>query len=98
MKELLLVLTLGNVADLATTEWALAQPGIAEANPLMRTRSARITLKVGAVAGQTYLANRLRRQGHPKAARVLAYVVAGANGYLALRNLRTARRAGDPAL
>lgn len=58
-------------ADVATTEWALRQPGLAEANPLMSTPAARVGLKTVATATVIVGTHELANHGHKRAAKVL---------------------------
>jgi len=70
------VIVVGSAADLASTEYALAQnpTGLREGNPLLREQGTRIALKLAGTAALVYVYKRVKRED-PKKAKVLAVVV-----------------------
>lgn len=81
------VFLLSNVADVASTEWAIAQ-GASEANPLMRGgRGNRIA---GKVLASTIVWAITSKQGaeKPKATKVLLYALSGLNFGISANNVR----------
>ena len=70
------VLSLAAAADLASTRYGLSV-GLREGNPVMSEPAVSIAVKAATVAGTAYACGRLRRDGHPRAAKVLRWTVAG---------------------
>jgi hypothetical protein len=58
-------------ADIATTRRALQVPGASEANPLMKSQGAMISLKVASVGAGLGIAYMLHKSGHHKAERLV---------------------------
>ena len=72
------VLSLAAAADLASTRYGLAHcPECREGNPIMSEPAVAIAVKAAAVAGTAYACDRLRKDGHRRAAKVLRWTVAG---------------------
>lgn len=76
-------------SDVATTEWALAQPGFYEQNPLMSHRGVRVAAHVVAPAAVWWASRKVREKGHPRAALLMRIGLTAVYGYAALHNLRT---------
>ena len=74
-------------ADLATTEYALTQPGFYEANPLMQERWVRVPVNVG-VTGFVYWHTNKLRKTNPKLAWVYRIAMVAVWGYATAHNLR----------
>ena len=73
-----LVLSLAASADLASTHYALARCATCrEGNPLMGQPAGAVAIKAAGVAAVAWGCGRLRRAGHPRAAKVLLWGVAG---------------------
>jgi len=70
------MIVVGSTADLASTEYALAQnpTGLQEGNPLLRDQAGRIAIKVASTAALVYVYKRVKKED-PKKAKVLAIVV-----------------------
>jgi len=70
------VIVVGSAADLASTEYALAQnpTGLREGNPLLREQGTRIALKLAGTAALVYVYKRVKKKD-PRAARVVAIAV-----------------------
>lgn len=78
-------------ADLATTEYALSQPGFYELNPIMREQWVRISSKV-AVTGFVYWHSAKVRKTNPKLALAYRLAVVALWGYATAHNLRELNR------
>jgi hypothetical protein len=78
----------GQVADIVTTELALARPGLREGNPLVRERAVRIGLKTGVTLGLTLACNKLRQRAKPRHARLLAVLGFSVGAAAAVHNVR----------
>lgn len=84
------VLSLAAVADTASTHYALSRClGCREGNPIMREPAGALLLKAGAVAATSTMANKLRKDGHGRAAKVLRWTVAAVWVGMAAHNMRT---------
>ena len=79
-----------SAGDLASTEWGLTKPGIHESNPLATNRHARVTAHVLVPTVVWWTTNKMRRNGHHKAALWIRIGVTAAYGYAVMHNLRTA--------
>lgn len=86
----------GMVADAVATEWALKNcVSCEEVNPLMRSNTAgRLLLKTGGLVGAAAVCHQLRKDGHPRQAKVFRWVVTGLFMGLAIHNVHTARKYG----
>ncbi len=80
---------LGAASDVATTEWALAQPGFYEQNPLMSHRGVRVAAHVAVPAAVWWASRKVREKGHPRAALLMRIGLTAVYGYAGLHNLRT---------
>ncbi len=81
-------LILGNALDLASTEVALHNPALREANPVMGQSSAqRVALKAGAVSAEVWLLKKLAPR-HPKIAAGLGYSFGAVTTAIAAHNWR----------
>lgn len=78
-------------ADLASTEYALARPGLREGNPLLQDRGVRIGAKGALALGLTAADVTLQRKGKRRAVRALRVLAVVAQGIVAAQNLRRAR-------
>jgi len=58
-------------ADIATTRRALQVPGAVEANPLMKSQGAMISLKIASVGAGLGIAYMMHKSGHHKAERLV---------------------------
>ena len=86
------VLTLAASADFYTTHHALqACPSCVERNPVMSEPALGIALKAVTVAGTAAACQRLRRDGHGRAARVLRWTVTAVWLGIAANNLKVSR-------
>lgn len=87
-----LVLVGGNVADLWTTKVVLSQGGY-EANPLIFGGIKTITVQKALwTGGWVFGMKELSRNGHPKLAKVLGYVIGGVAAGAAVHNYRELKR------
>jgi hypothetical protein len=91
-------LTLGVIgaaaADLATVEWGFATvPGAQDMNPLVRGPASAVLVKVGTTAGVLLLDREFRRNGWPRAAKVLKIAAIVAWGWGTTQNVRQIARA-----
>jgi hypothetical protein len=77
-------------ADLASTEYALRQPGLREANPLMQTPGNRVALKLATTAAVIGIARHLDAKGHRRGARVVRWAAIIGWGGAAVWNMRQA--------
>ena len=77
-------------ADVATTEWALRQPGVYEANPFMRNRGVRIATHALVPAAAWWTSRWMQQHGRRKAALFLRIGVTVAYGVLAVHNAHVA--------
>jgi hypothetical protein len=82
-------------ADLATTEYALRQPGLTEANPLLREPLPRYALKVLGTAAVLGVRRELKRRKKDKAARILGVGAIILFSGAAVNNVWRARQAGN---
>jgi hypothetical protein len=73
-------------ADLATTHQALEVPGAREANPLMRSQAAAMSLKVASVGAGLGLAYMLHRSVHHRAERIIPLFLAAPSALAAVHN------------
>lgn len=76
-------------ADFVSTDRALQIPGTREANPLMQSQSARVAVKVSAVALcglSAVLAAKLHSSGHHRLERVLPLIYAAPSAAAAAHN------------
>jgi hypothetical protein len=78
-----------SAGDVATTEWALAQPGFYEQNPLMSHRGVRVAAHVVAPAAVWWASRKVREKGHRRAALLMRIGLTAVYGYAAIHNLRT---------
>jgi hypothetical protein len=78
-----------SAGDLATTEWGLTKPGIYESNPLATNRNVRVTAHVLVPTVVWWTTNKMRKNGHHKAALWIRIGVTAAYGYAVMHNLRT---------
>lgn len=84
----------GNGLDAGSTIYALRQPGIREANPLLGSHPGTGTVlaaKVGGTAAE-WLLLRLLAKKHPKLANGLAKGIGGAMAGIGVNNLRLAQK------
>ncbi len=79
-----------SAGDLASTEWGLSKPGIYETNPLAMNRNVRVTAHVLVPTVVWWATNKMRKNGHHKAALWIRIGVTAAYGYAVMHNLRTA--------
>ena len=79
-----------SAGDLATTEWGLTKPGLYESNPLATNRNVRLTAHVLVPTVVWWTTNKMRKNGHHKAALWIRIGVTAAYGYAVMHNLRTA--------
>jgi len=86
-----LALAGGQGADVATTLYALTQPGMREANPVLSGLSpaAIAGVKAGVSLTLGLLMRHLDKKGKDKAAKTLGYVVGAAGAIPAAKNLHT---------
>ena len=82
-----------SAGDLATTEWGLTRSGVYEANPLVANRNVRVTAHVVVPTLVWWTTNKMRQNGHHKAALWIRIGVTAAYGYAIMHNLRTANAA-----
>ena len=61
-----------SAADLATSEIALRNPGLAEANPLMQSTGSRLAIKTLGTVGVISIHRELKRRKKNRAAKILA--------------------------
>lgn len=89
----ILALAAGNGADVASTVYALNR-GAQEANPVYGTQpsAAKLLAIKGAGTAAQWLVLHKMAKSHPKIANAVAKVVGGANGALAVHNLRAAQQ------
>jgi hypothetical protein len=74
------------VADIATTRRALQVPGTSEANPLMKSEGALISLKVASVGAGLGIAYMLHKSGHHKAERLIPMFIGVPSAVAAAHN------------
>ncbi|MGH7262226.1 MAG: hypothetical protein ACREI9_16440, partial [Nitrospiraceae bacterium] len=80
-----------SISDLASTEWALRQADVREANPLMSGGpEARIVLKSTAATLVFVGSDHLHKKGHTRTALWLRIAVVAGYGYVTAHNLRQA--------
>ena len=84
-----------SAADLASTEYALRKPGLAEANPLMQGPAFRYAVKAATTAAVLASYRELNRRGKKKAAKALALFAIAAWSAAAAHNLHMALSSGD---
>lgn len=90
-----LALGLAGSADLVSTELALRHSNLAEANPFMQSRAARIGVKA-AMAGSVYAVSKeLEKRGKKRAAKVVIWTVVGMWAGAAAWNTYQMRRHRD---
>jgi hypothetical protein len=80
-------------ADLATTEWALQNPGLREGNPLLQGTGIRVGVKTLTTAAVVVGARHLERRGHSKAAKVIKVLAVVVWSGAAVQNAIRARGA-----
>jgi hypothetical protein len=87
------VLVIGSSVDMASTLYALQQPGTREGNPMLSHggNAGLIATKAGLTAALVYSLNRLTHHGHPTAAKWLGYSLGAAMSGVAVNNLMMAR-------
>jgi hypothetical protein len=86
------VLTLAASADFASTHYALKTCATCyEANPVMSEPALGIAVKAATVAGTAFACDRLRKDGHGRAAKVLRWTVTAVWLGVAAHNLRVSR-------
>jgi len=90
-KVLIAAIPAAQLADLITTEQALNRGGM-EANPLMRTPAARVTLKTLATAGSIAGARKLFKDGHKTAGTIAALASIAIPTAAAIHNSRVRRK------
>ncbi len=84
MKWLLMALLASSSFDFATTEIALGNPMLAEGNPVLQNRSARITIKIAAPVAIWYATESMSRKW-----RIVACVAASTVwAYYGVHNMR----------
>ena len=76
--------------DLASTEWALSQPGIVERNPLMTERSIRVATHIVAPTVAWWATDWIQKQGHRKTALLIRIGLTAGYTYLTVHNLHVA--------
>ena len=81
-----------SAADLATTEMALRQPGLYEANPLMRSTGSRLAIKTLGTVGVISIHRELKRRKKHKAAKILAITAIAVWSGAAVNNAIRARQ------
>lgn len=86
------IATSGQVADLVSTEIALARPGTREANPIVASRSLRVPLKLGVAAGTALACRQLRLRGKHTQARLLALASFAVGAAAVVHNTQVATR------
>jgi len=87
----ILIYSLSLGADAGSTLYARRQPGVIEANPLMRNRAVMIGSHIASAAALTYIDTRLQRRSKC-APWVLRGAVLVAGGFVARHNLQQVRR------
>jgi hypothetical protein len=80
-----------SAADLLTTEWAMQQPGLMEANPMLREPAARFVLKAAGTAAVWGSYRALRKRGKHKAAKIVAWTAIALWSGAAVNNALRAR-------
>jgi len=86
------VLSIAAGADLASTHYALKRcPSCYERNPLMTEPALSIVLKSAAVAGVSLGCDKLRKDGHGRAAKVLRWTVVAVWLGIAANNVRISK-------
>ena len=89
-----LALAIGSGLDLASTLYALhSTPGAVEGNPILAHGGTPglVGMKVGIAAGAIWAVNRIAKQGHPTAAKVIGYVGGAVLSGIAYRNTQVGR-------
>jgi hypothetical protein len=82
----------GQGADYASTISALSRcPGCTESNPIFRNPTQLAAGKILVSSGVLYACHRLRKDGHGRAARVVAIVFGGVGVGMAIHNMRQGR-------
>lgn len=90
-RTLLVTQAVGQLADGATTAWALKRPGLREANPLLPNNPAEIlAVKSGLAVATTWALRRLY-PSHRKVATVLALALTSVSSSAAIHNWRVQR-------
>lgn len=78
--------------DLGATRYALGHcPRCYEANPLMQTGTRMVIVKAATTAGAGWICYKLRKDGHPRAAKVFRWVTVAAWSGLAVNATLRAR-------
>ncbi len=75
-------------ADLATTRRALQLPGTHEANPLMQSPGAMVSVKIAAVGAGLGISYLMYRTGHYRAERLVPVLFGIPSGIAAIHNAR----------
>ncbi len=78
-----------SAADLASTEVALARPGLQEANPMQGNRNVRILSHIAAPALMYWITDKLHDRGKRKTALLARIGFNVAYSYIVMHNLRT---------
>lgn len=81
-----------SAADLVTTEMALRQPGMSEANPFLRSTGGRLAVKGLATAGVIGVHRELKRRKKNRAAKILAISAIAVWSGAAVNNAVRAKR------
>ena len=82
--------SIGAFADAYSTDMALRNPNVTEANPLMQNQGTRIGIKAAEVVTLT-LIDRAIAKKNPKAAKIMRVVVFASRIALAAHNMQNAR-------
>jgi hypothetical protein len=85
------LVTAGQLADIVSTEIALARPGAREANPLLANRGVRIPAKLAMAGGISLGCYALRRHGRHGTARALSIASFVVGAAAAVHNARVGR-------
>ncbi len=83
----LLIAEAGVALDVGTTVYGLRRPGLEEINPLWAHGAGAVVISA-TMAGGIWA---IHRSGHPRLARIVAWVVGGAHAAYAVHNVRTIR-------
>jgi hypothetical protein len=86
-------LAAANALDLHSTFRAIHSGGGTEGNPLLTTNhpAAAIAEKAAMLGAVVWMGERIRTHGHPKAARIVVWVLAGTTAGIAAHNYALAR-------
>lgn len=85
------VLSIAAAADAASTHWALKRYENRELNPVMSEPAVALVLKAASVAVTAKACQKLRKDGHGRAAKVVRWSVAALWLGVAAHNVRMAR-------